>query len=86
VFNPSDDDFGIALDEVFSLSLTSNGNIAILFHAQYKGDVWEPAVSFDADLLVYRPALDNVQPPAPGRFSFLRLATVVDDVVKLLDR
>lgn len=60
-------DFGIAIDEVSSLTMSSTGHIAIVLKIGYKGDCWMPAISFAADILVYRPSLDNVkQPPVQG--------------------
>jgi|ERR1700733_1019613 len=63
----STDDFGIAVDSVNSVETASYGgakpfgNLKIVLNAGYKGDGWVQSVSFTADLLIYRPALDNVQ-------------------------
>jgi hypothetical protein len=82
----STDDFGMALDEVPGIEVAGSGNLTLTISVGYKGDVWTPGVSFAADLLVYREALDGqpVSPPPPSRLDLL-LAALVSDHVTLSD-
>jgi hypothetical protein len=60
----STDDFGIAVDEVSSIS-TATGDVGLILKAGYQGDAWVPKVSFLLDLLIYRPSLDSVAQSQP---------------------
>jgi hypothetical protein len=55
----SNDDFSIAIDEV-ALVQISNGTINIVVHAAYQGDTIIPAITFSADLLIYRATLQEL--------------------------
>ena len=72
------DDFGLALDSPDAV-LTSEygagtpfGNLTITLNAGYRGDIWMKDISFTADLLIYRPSLDNVGLPLSSSMSRLR--------------
>jgi hypothetical protein len=66
----STDDFGIAIDGVSNVGISASGCLTVTLQAGYKGDCWLLAVTFGVDLLVYRPSLDNVAPPAPPHWTF----------------
>jgi hypothetical protein len=63
------DDFGLALDSVEPVLTSAFGGskpfgyLTFTLNGAYKGDIWMPDVSFTADLLIYRPSLDNLNKP-----------------------
>ena len=63
--NPNND-FALAIDSVEPVINSSFGgdkpfgNLTFTLNAAYKGDIWMEEISFSADLLIYRPTLDNL--------------------------
>lgn len=77
--------FGIALDatepgQVVAFGPTKqSGTLTFVVDAAYKGDAWIPDISFAADLLIYRPTLDN---PPPMRAHPLKV--LISEISRLL--